>query len=107
MVQDGKEIPALQTAAEGIAHGEAGLTQARLQPNGQCWCGCGGLTAPDKFWLGHDSTARKAVLERKFGDTVDMLYVLGYGPGRRNAITDEDEHRAPWNGDRTGNGDAN
>jgi len=61
-----------------------------LKPNGECWCGCGGSTALGKFWLpGHDSTARQAVIEREFGDTVDMLHALGYGPGRRNAITGE------------------
>ena len=77
---------------KGVLMARKGSLRYNLQPNGQCWCGCGGQTAPGKFWLpGHDSTARKAVLERKFGDTVDMLYVLGYGPGRRNAITDEDE----------------
>lgn len=62
-----------------------------LEPNGECWCGCGAVTSPGKFWLpGHDSTAREAVIKREFGDTVDLLYSLGYGPGRRNAVTGEE-----------------
>jgi hypothetical protein len=70
---------------------KTGSLRHNLKPNGECWCGCGGVTALGKFLIpGHDSYARKAVLEREFGDTVDLLDALGYGPGRRNAVTGEE-----------------
>jgi len=79
-------------AQKGLLMAKKVSLKLGLEPNGECWCGCGGVTSPGTFWLpGHDSTAREAVLKREFGDTVDLLYSLGYGPGRRNAITGEDE----------------
>ncbi len=69
-----------------------GSLRRGIKPEGVCWCGCGQATTLGKFWIpGDDSKALRAVIEREFGDTVDFLDALGYGPGRRNAMTGEPE----------------
>ena len=75
-----------------MAMRRTGSLRRGIKPEGVCWCGCAKETTLGKYWLpGHDSLAVKAVMEREFGDRVDFLDALGYGPGRRNAMTGEQE----------------
>lgn len=67
-----------------------GSTRRGLKPEGVCWCGCGESTTLGKFWIpGHDAKALRAIIDRDFGDTVDFLDALDYGPGKRSAMTGE------------------
>lgn len=60
---------------------------SRLEPNRTCWCGCGGETRPDSFFVrGHDSKAESAILDLEYGGRPELLNRHGYGPSGQNLL---------------------
>ena len=56
-----------------------------LQPDGTCWCGCGGDAARGSFFqAGHDKRAEAAVVKTRYGTIPDFLVAHGFGPGGKN-----------------------
>lgn len=50
---------------------------AQAEPNGRCWCGCGGRTNDKRlFQMGHDATARQKLSETLSGEDVQAFYEL-------------------------------
>jgi hypothetical protein len=58
----------------------------KLQPTGECWCGCGESTSRGAFFApGHDKRAEAAIVKVEYGSVPDLLDDHGYGPGKKNA----------------------
>ena len=61
------------------------MTNNRLLPTGECWCGCGEETSIGAFFRqGHDKFAESAVIALEFGGVPEFLVARGFGPGGRN-----------------------
>ena len=57
------------------------MTQA--EPNGKCWCGCGGSTKTGRFFVPtHDRKAEAALVKVEYGNIANMLAAHGYGPDK-------------------------
>jgi hypothetical protein len=57
---------------------------AAAYPNGTCYCGCGGKTAPKSLWIrGHDRVAMQKVLAYHYPglDTAQIMLVLAKKTG--------------------------
>lgn len=66
----------------------------RMQPTGQCWCGCGGGTQPGRFFLAnHDRVAGAAVIEVVYGGIPQLLAAHGLGSGGRIPRRERDQLR--------------
>jgi hypothetical protein len=59
---------------------------AEVQPNGECWCGCGGRTTGARafFLPSHDRIAESTLIKLEYGSIANMLAKHGFGPGGRN-----------------------
>lgn len=65
------------------------------QPNGRCWCGCGGETK--RFFLpGHDSVALFSALRTEYGDVPGFLNAHGYGPQTRSLSNSSESTGTTW-----------
>ncbi len=57
-------------------------------PNGECYCGCGGVTPPQSYFLpGHDKRAEAKVIREKYGGVIEFLVAHGYGPKAKSDTT--------------------
>ncbi len=62
------------------------MSQSRLMPTGDCWCGCGERTSVGAFFVpGHDKRAESAIVKVVYGSVPELLEQHGFGPGGRNA----------------------
>jgi hypothetical protein len=79
-----------RVAEQGEAMMQGPKAISELQPNGECWCGCGGLTTSARafFIPSHDRIAEAALIKLEYGSIVNMLAKHGFGPGGRN-LSDE------------------
>jgi hypothetical protein len=58
----------------------------RALPQGVCYCGCGTVVGPNKFFVPtHDRIAEAYLLAAEYdGSIANMIISHGYGPGRKN-----------------------
>lgn len=69
--------------------------ERKLEPNGECWCGCGEATGPKAFFVpGHDRIAESGVIALRYGGVAELLAHHGFGPGGRNLRDDLAAYRA-------------
>jgi hypothetical protein len=62
------------------------MTQERLIPTGECWCGCGAEVKVGAFFAqGHDKRAESAVVKTVYGSVPALLVAHGFGPDGKNA----------------------
>lgn len=67
----------------------------KLIPTGSCWCGCGGETTRDSFFLpGHNGIAESAVILVEYGGVPEFLDKHGYSPGGKNPRRSLDDWQA-------------
>ena len=67
------------------------MTALTPQPNGLCWCGCGGEVKPGKFFVqAHDRWAEAYVIRSHYGTIAAFLEHHGYGPDGKNARREAD-----------------
>lgn len=72
----------------------AKATRTRLFPSGECWCGCGEEVPVTAFFKpGHDKRAEAAVITVEYGSVAHFLHAHGFGPGKRNASREWEDHR--------------
>lgn len=63
------------------------------RPDGRCWCGCGEGPGPGRYFKpGHDAFAQNKVREMLWGDVVNFLTDLGFGPDARNVREEWQQH---------------
>lgn len=52
-----------------------------VEPTGSCFCGCGQVTAPGRFFVAtHDRRAETAVIKAVYGSIAEFVVAHGYGP---------------------------
>lgn len=65
-------------SAETVVLGEA----ADVAPTGWCFCGCGEVAAPGKFFVvTHDRKAESAIIREKYGSIAGLVVAHGHIPG--------------------------
>ena len=67
----------------------------RVEPTGECWCGCSASVSSTAFFVpGHDRVAEAAVVNIEYGGVPEMLVSRGYGPGGKNPRRELEAWRA-------------
>lgn len=52
-----------------------------IQSTGACFCGCGAVTNPGRFFVQtHDRVAETAVIRERYGSIAAFVVAHGYGP---------------------------